>query len=65
MEIDRMKFDLALANKCYSMNDLASAANLSITTFSKIFTGQSKPLPKTLGKIAKALDVPVTELLKK
>lgn len=63
MKIDKAKLKIAMANNCMNINDLAKAANISRITIDKYFSGSREPLTKTLGKIAKALNVPVEYLI--
>ena len=44
-------------------SDLADSAGISRISISKYFSGKRHPSPKTIGKIAKALNVPVTDLI--
>ena len=46
-----------------SQRDLAALAKLSVTTINRIETGQRKPMPKTVRKLAEALGVTPQELL--
>ena len=46
-----------------SQRDLAALAKLSVTTVNRIETGQRKPMPKTVRKLAEALGVTPEELL--
>ncbi len=46
-----------------SQRELAARAKLSVTTVNRIEIGQRKPMPKTLRKLAEALDVTPGELL--
>lgn len=46
-----------------SQRDLAAMARLSVTTINRIETGQRKPMPKTVRKLAEALGVTPEELL--
>lgn len=62
MELDRNKLDIALARKCFSIVDLRKAVGGS--TISKVIQGKLPLRPKTLGKIAKALDVDPMEIIK-
>ena len=52
-----------MANACLSMDDLAALAEVSRVSISKYLSGKRQPKPKTVGKIAKALNVPVTEII--
>ena len=46
-----------------SQRDLAARAKLSVTTVNRVETGQRKPMPKTMRKLAKAFGVTPEELL--
>ena len=46
-----------------SQRDLAALAKLSVTTVNRIETGQRKPIPRTVRKLAEALRVTPEELL--
>ena len=46
-----------------SQRELAARANLSVTTVNRIETGQRKPMPRTLRKLAEALGVTPAELI--
>lgn len=63
MKINKQKLQLAMANACLSMDDLATLAGVSRISIGKYLSGLRNPKPKTLGKIAKALDVPVEKLI--
>ena len=47
-----------------SQSALAAAAGLDRTQLWRIETGKAQPYPYTLGQIAKALQVPISALLK-
>lgn len=63
MKINKQKLQLAMANACMSMDDLAVMADVSRVSIGKYLSGLRNPKPKTLGKIAKALNVPVENLI--
>lgn len=63
MKINRQKLQLAMANACLNMDDLAALAEVSRVSISKYLSGLRNPKPKTIGKIAKALNVPVENLI--
>lgn len=63
MKINKQKLQIAMANACLSMDDLAALAEVSRVSISKYLSGKRQPKPKTAGKIAKALNVPVTEII--
>ena len=49
--------------RALSQRDLAALAKLSVTTVNRIETGQRKPMPRTVRKLAEALGVTPGELL--
>ena len=49
--------------RALSQRELAAKAKLSVTTVNRIETGQRKPMPKTVRKLAEALGVTTEELL--
>lgn len=63
MKINKQKLQLAMANACLNMDDLAAQAEVSRVSISKYLSGLRNPKPKTIGKIAKALNVPVENLI--
>lgn len=64
MKIDKMKLDLAMANKAYSAKELSRICGVSQVTITRVTKGTQDARPETIGKIAKALDVPVIEIIK-
>ena len=63
MKINFQKLQIAMANACMNKGDLADASGISRISIGKYFSGKRKPYPKTIGKIANALNVPVTEII--
>lgn len=63
MKIDSKKFSLALAKKCMSMSEVSLASGVDTVTITRISKGTQTPRPQTVGKIAKALNVPVEDLI--
>jgi len=63
MNINVNKIKIARANECLSVNELVEKTGLGRATVSKIINGSTKPSMKSLGLIAKALNVEVVELL--
>lgn len=59
MKLDRDKLELFRAKKCFTIQALAKAARVSCSPI----VNCDKVNPVTAGKIAKALDVDVEELL--
>ena len=48
--------------RALSLTDLSRMANLSRVTINRIENGKQKPMPRTIHKLAKALQVKVEEL---
>ena len=64
MNINVSKMRIAQANECLSVNELVKKSGLGRSTVSKIINGSSSnPSMKSLGLIAKALNIEVVELL--
>lgn len=63
MNVDANKIRIAQANECLSVNELVEKTGLGRTTVSKIINGCSTPSLKSIGLIAKALNVDVKDLL--
>lgn len=62
MKISKTKLNIALARKCWNQRDLRDHAIVSSQTILNLNKGKSV-LPATVGKIAVALGVDVTELI--
>lgn len=62
MVINKSKLEVAMARACLSTHHLAARANMPLPTVNNAISGRSVK-PATIGKIAKALNVDVTELL--
>lgn len=60
MKIDNQKLDLMLARRCMSLRDLQNGT--SPQTLTRIRRGESIK-PKTVGRIAKALDCDPTDII--
>lgn len=63
LKLDRQKLELILAEKCYSLSDLTKKAGVSSALITKVVSGKYTLTTKTLGKIAKALDVKPKDLI--
>lgn len=63
MKLDLNKLKLAQARACLSVNELVNRTGLGRTTISKILNGKVKATPKSIGLIAKALNIDVTEII--
>lgn len=62
MKINKSKLLIALANACMNPYDLCKAVGMQYQNYRRIVNGGNCK-PATVGKIAKALNVDVTELL--
>lgn len=63
MKIDIEKLNLYQAEKCLSSKELRKKAGIGIATLTKLKNGTQKPTLKTIGLLAKALEVSVTDLI--
>lgn len=62
MKASREKLHLAMARACMNTVDLSIKAEMPVQTINGVLRGRSVR-PATIGRIAKALDVDVAELL--
>lgn len=63
LKLDKKKLDLAMAKKCYNITDLVKKSNVCYSSIVKISNGNMSLTTRTLGKIAKALDVEPKDLI--
>lgn len=63
MKINKTKYEIAIANSCLTDVELSKKADISLQTIVKIKKGSSLIRPITVGKIARALNIPVEELI--
>ena len=63
MKIDKKKLELAMARKCASIENLSEMTGISVYSLTRLKNGAQKGRTKTVGLIAKALDVDVTEII--
>lgn len=63
MNLDLEKLKIAQARACLSVNDLVDETGLVRSTISKVLNGRINPKPKTLGRIAKALNVNIEDII--
>jgi transcriptional regulator with XRE-family HTH domain len=63
LKINKQKLKLAMAKCCLSMKELSKISGVSIITLARANNGRQEPRPITIGKIAKALNVDVSELI--
>lgn len=62
MIVNKKKLEIAMANACMNAKDLKETSKLPRATVNNVITGRNVR-PATVGKIAKALNVSVTEIL--
>lgn len=64
MKANRKKIELAMARKCISLNELQEKAGMPLPTVKGVIYGKSVK-PVTLGKVARALEVEIEEIMEK
>lgn len=62
MKADRKKLELAMARACMSTTDLVKTSAMPRPTVNNVIVGKGVS-PATLGRIARALGVDVTDIL--
>ena len=62
LKFDKRKLKIAMANACMNTADLQKVTEMPMPTVAGAISGKSIR-PATAGKIAKALGVPVTEII--
>lgn len=62
MKINNSKLQIALATACMNPYDLCKEVNIQYQTYRRISSGFNCK-PATIGKIAKALKIPVEQLI--
>ncbi|MCC9294385.1 helix-turn-helix transcriptional regulator [Clostridium sp. WLY-B-L2] len=63
LEVNQNKFLLALAKAGMTTTDLEAKAKVGRTTISKVVNGNTKIRPALVGKLAKALNVDVEQIV--
>lgn len=62
MRVNHKKLELAMARACLNSSDLSEVAKMPRPTLNNVIVGRSVR-PATLGRIAKALNCDVTDIL--
>lgn len=62
MKADRRKLELAMAVACMNTEDLKKASGMPRATINNVISGRNVR-PGTIGRVAKALAVCVTEII--
>lgn len=63
MRISKEKLDIIMARQQKTITEICVAAGLPRETFKQARNGARNPKPKTIGRIAAALGVDVTEII--
>lgn len=63
MKLNVTRYKILLAERCLTVKELAKQSGVTTMTLNKLKNGKCA-LPSTIGKIARALNVPVSELIK-
>ena len=62
MKANRHKLEIAMANACMTTTDLQKVTKMPRPTINNVITGRGVR-PATIGRVAKALGVDVTEII--
>lgn len=62
MRANRKKVELAMARECMNATDIAEISEMPLPSVKNVLSGR-RVKPKTLGKVASALKVDVTEII--
>ena len=63
MKLSSKRVQIQMAEQCMTITELATKAELSRVLIGNCVRGCGNPKPVTIGKIAKALNVPVQEII--
>ena len=63
MKIDNYKLDVQMAIQGLTSVELSKVTGVSQVSIARFRRGVQQPRPATLGKIARALNVPVTDII--
>lgn len=61
--VNSQKLIIAIANAGYTATELSKVSGISQVTLARFKAGTQKARPQTLGKLAKALNVKVEDLI--
>lgn len=61
MKVSKLKLQLAMAKACMTVRDISKKCGVSSRVIAN--WGKYEVTPKIIGKVAKALDIPVEDLL--
>ncbi|MGN0687158.1 MAG: helix-turn-helix domain-containing protein [Oscillospiraceae bacterium] len=63
MKISKEKLEIAMGNALVTAKELSEQTGIAPETITRIKKGKQNPKPVTIGKIAKALNVKVEDLV--
>lgn len=63
MIADKYKVQIAMARACLTIGEIAKKANMPRQTVKNVVNGKRSVKPETIGRVAKALQVDVTDIL--
>lgn len=63
MKLDLKKLEIAMAEKCYTIQELSKVSTVGVSIISNIFNRGQQPNLWTIGKLARALKVSVKDLI--
>lgn len=63
MRIEKQAFNIALANSGMLLGELCETANVTAAAVFRILSGNREARPQTVGKLARALGVPVESII--
>jgi len=63
VKTDKEKVHIAMARSCISVKGIAEAARMPIPTVKNVVNGNRSVRPETIGRVAKVLQVDVTDIL--
>ncbi len=63
MNFNFKKFCTVLAQKQLSFSEVAKKSSIDISNISRYAKGKTKPTPRNIGKLAKALNINISELI--
>jgi transcriptional regulator with XRE-family HTH domain len=65
MKLDAKRLNYEMAKACMNMKELSEKSGVSKQTLVAAKAGRRNPKPSTIGKIAKALDVIIDDIIEK
>jgi len=65
MKLDAKKLNYEMAKACFNVKELSEKSGVSKQTLVAARGGRRNPKPSTIGKIAKALDVNIENIIEK